>query len=82
MVSEQESIFKNTVYLKAELQLLCNAYGVPIRKNDSRSKLAYKLVHVIKTCNVFPHPLVFNDESQSSEQSKSTANVTSQSNGN
>ena len=32
MVSEQQTIFESSVYLKSEVQLLCNAYGVAFRK--------------------------------------------------
>ena len=55
MVNEQQTIFESTVYLKSEIQLLCNAYGVAFRKNDSKSKLSDKLVPLIRTCNAFPH---------------------------
>ena len=80
MVSEQQTIFKSTVYLKSEIQLLCNAYGAAFRKNDSKSKLSGKLVPLIRTCNAFSHPFIFNDKFHSSEQSASTANVPFQEN--
>ncbi len=78
MVREQQSIFQSTVYLKSEIQLLCNAYGVTFRKNYSKSRLLDKLVPIIKESNVLPHPLVFNNENQSREQSTATTNVISQ----
>jgi hypothetical protein len=77
MVSEQETVFQSTVYLKSEVQLLCNAYSVTFRKNEPKSKSLDKLIPMIKQCNVIPYLFIFNDGKQSSE-STTAVNTTSQ----
>jgi hypothetical protein len=64
MIEHQQTVFQSTVYSKSELQLLCKAYGLVFRKNDSKSTLSEKLIPAIQQSQSIPHPLALCDSQQ------------------
>lgn len=77
MIEEQEEIFQSTVYSKSEIQLLCKAYGLVFRKNDSKSTLSGKLIPAIRQSQFMPYPLALCETQQQSSTSASTMAVDS-----
>ena len=72
MVNDKETIFQTSVYSKSELQLLCKAYSVVFRKNDSKMRLSDKLVQQIRNSHDIPLPHILDETLQYPETSSST----------
>lgn len=56
MIEQQDSIFETSVYSKEEVQLLCKAYGVKFKRNDSKTKLSVNLKVKIQAVSQIPLP--------------------------
>lgn len=56
MFDQQESIFESMAYSKEDVQLLCKAYGVTFKRNDSKVKLSEKLTAKIRATSQIPFP--------------------------
>ena len=56
MIEQQDSIFVTSVYSKEEVQLLCKAYGVKFKRNDSKAKLSENLRAKIQAVSQIPVP--------------------------
>ena len=64
MITEQPLIFQSAVYSKDELQLLCTAYGLAIKRSESKAKLSEKLTTRIQASGEVPNPAAFRDATQ------------------
>ena len=62
MVNDKETIFQVSVYSKSELQLLCKAYRVVFKKNDSKLKLSDKSIAQICNLHNIPHPQLIHED--------------------
>ncbi|KAJ7391468.1 hypothetical protein OS493_018515 [Desmophyllum pertusum] len=76
MVIQQGSIIQSTVYSNGEIQLLCKAYGVEFRRNDSKAQLSEKLVPKIRESQQLLHPDALDNSTWQAELS--TATVTAE----
>ncbi len=70
MIDQQEMVFQSTAYTKREIQLLCKAYNLAFRKNDSKSTLSKKLIPAIQQSHFIPNPLAL---CEGQEQSSTSA---------
>ena len=70
--SNKETIFQTSIYSKSELHLLCKAYGVVFRKNDSKIRLSDKLVPQIRNSYDIPLPCILDETPEQPETSSST----------
>lgn len=61
MISQQVQIFQTSVFTKGEVQLLCKAYGVSLRRSDSKAELSENLVPQIQGAQHFLHLTVFEE---------------------